>query len=81
MHRFWWRFVFPNKALKRESGENPEQTRCCKLFERFANTQATVFTRSPLEGIERWGGKACKTGVSQKTCQNVILLFSKAFEE
>jgi hypothetical protein len=24
-------FVFPGSALKRESGANPEQTRCCKL--------------------------------------------------
>jgi hypothetical protein len=23
------------KALKRESGENPEQTRCCKLFFKY----------------------------------------------
>lgn len=29
--------------MKRESGENPEQTRCCKLHQEFLdNTQTTV---------------------------------------
>ena len=29
------------EKIKRESGENPEQSRCCKLFNASNNSQAT----------------------------------------
>ena len=45
--------------MKRESGENPEQTRCCEFFLDFKKLCATV--RIP-------DGKASWNGTSQKTC-------------
>lgn len=49
--------------LKRESGANPEQTRCCEFRDTMvANTLATVF---PLWEM----GRRKPSGASQKTCQ------------
>ena len=49
--------------MKRESGENPEQTRCCILHQKVPNPMATV----------RQDGKASVSGVSQKTCLAFIV--------
>ena len=46
-------------VMKRESGENPEQTRCCMLHQQVPNNDATVLA----------DGKASVPGVSQKTCR------------
>ena len=35
---------FRNGAVKRESGVNPEQTRCCKLFKVFGHYSRHCFT-------------------------------------
>lgn len=43
--------------VKRESGVNPEQTRCCEFLKLLTNN-ATVFY-----------GKAVRGETSQKTCQ------------
>ena len=43
--------------MKRESGESPEQSRCCKFRKRCINTYATV--------LEEWEGDT--SGISQKT--------------
>lgn len=45
--------------MKRESGESPEQSRCCKLLRAFVQKLKPL----PL----RWEGE--QTGVSQKTCK------------
>jgi hypothetical protein len=65
--------------IKRESGENPEQTRCCKLRYR----QITIFRTTPLP-LKRWRtgdlrnsrlsilnhlGRRPEKRVSQKTCR------------
>ena len=47
--------------LKWEPGENPGQSRCCKLFKFLSNTLPTGGIISP--------GRALKNGVSQKTCR------------
>jgi hypothetical protein len=61
--KFWWRFSHSRTTLKRESGANPEQTRCCKLQQKpLRNTQATA-----PKGA---GRMPQKEEVSQKTCQN-----------
>jgi hypothetical protein len=40
--------------MKRESGANPEQTRCCKLRQIFlSNTHATVPTRNGKDA-QKW---------------------------
>jgi hypothetical protein len=57
---------------KRESGVNPEQTRCCKLRQKVLSNALT-----PLFCHEREG--QLKNGVSQKTCPNCN--GTKAFEE
>lgn len=31
----WFTFHISSKVIKRESGENPGQSRCCKLFKRI----------------------------------------------
>ena len=49
--------------MKRESGENPEQTRCCKL--RLRAEQRPHLPLSP-EGM----GRRSDTGASQKTCRH-----------
>ena len=48
-------------AIKRESGESPEQSRCCKF-----HCMLQTFTSLPLE--ELTSGKASATETSQKTC-------------
>ena len=47
--------------IKRESGENPEQTRCCK-----PSKQGCPLPQVPLP---RCGWEGGQTGVSQKTCR------------
>jgi len=42
LQKFWWRFHHSVKALKRESGENPEQSRCCNSL--FKNSHKTYTT-------------------------------------
>ena len=54
------------KVMKRESGVNPEQTRCCKLRQKFSRK-----TQIHCLALERWEGR-WEDGVSQKTCQNWI---------
>jgi len=63
---FWWCFFHPEKTLKRESGVNPEQTRCCKL---------NLSERNNTFATEKSGRRFVKR-VSQKTCQNKL---SKSF--
>ena len=46
--------------MKRESGENPGQSRCCELHEECTNT-------TPLFAVGKWEGGA--QGASQKTCK------------
>ena len=54
------------RVVKRESGENPEQTRCCKLRRSFpAILKTTVSMMKRREGRQ-------ENGVSQKTCQNEV---------
>ena len=49
----WFRKCLPADPTKRESGENPEQTRYCKSYkQRFDKPIATV----PIN----WGGKAAQ---------------------
>ncbi len=52
--------------MKRESGENPELSRSCKL-------QHSLFTQLSLSVED---GKTEKRGVSQKTCQNIVLFIA-----
>jgi hypothetical protein len=54
----------PGKTLKRESGENPEQTRCCKLRPKFT---AILATGSDREGAgERSKSEDLPDGNSHK---------------
>lgn len=55
--------------IKRESGERPEQTRCCKFHIKLEDKQATVFlTKSRHNGFGRKMGRHPHNGTSQKTC-------------
>ena len=54
-----FRVLYPEKRMKRESGESPEQSRCCEFRKRCINTYATV--------LEEWEGDT--SGISQKTCK------------
>jgi hypothetical protein len=48
------RSVFFGTALKRESGENPEQTRCCKLRQQSLNdARSTVPEKGGKEVSKR----------------------------
>ena len=49
------------KGMNRESGESPEQSRCCELCQ-FA-LSSTSLSLSVIDG------KTDKAGVSQKTCK------------
>ena len=42
LQKFWWRFRHSMRELKRESGENPEQSRCCKF--QFKDSHKTYTT-------------------------------------
>lgn len=66
-----FRVLYPEKRMKRESGESPGQSRCCKL-------QACTFVY-PLQGhcLLNKDGKARQTGVSQKTCKTKSCLHSR----
>ena len=66
-----FRVLYPEKRMKRESGESPEQSRCCKL-------QTFTFVY-PLQGhcLLNEDGKARQTGVSQKTCKTKSCLHSR----
>jgi len=55
-------FIRPDEGIKRESGENPEQSRCCKLH---INVPAK---HSPLVLSEN-SGRLSGTEASQKTCR------------
>jgi hypothetical protein len=47
-------FPFHGKAVKRESGANPEQTRCCKLRQSFQIIlRATVPARNGKD-VRKW---------------------------
>ncbi len=62
---FWCHFSdATERVVKRESGENPEQTRCCKLRRSFP-----AILKSTVSAIKRREGRQ-ENGVSQKTCQN-----------
>lgn len=52
------------KGMKRESGESPEQSRCCELYH-FA-LSSTSLSLSVIDG------KTDKAGVSQKTCKTLL---------
>lgn len=66
-----FRVLYPEKRMKRESGESPGQSRCCKL-------QTFTFVY-PLQGhcLLTEDGKARQTGVSQKTCKTKSCLHSR----
>lgn len=66
-----FRVLYPEKRMKRESGESPGQSRCCKL-------QTFTFVY-PLQGhcLLNEDGKARQTGVSQKTCKTKSCLHSR----
>lgn len=66
-----FRVLYPEKRMKRESGESPGQSRCCKL-------QSFTFVY-PLQGhcLLNKDGKARQTGVSQKTCKTKSCLHSR----
>jgi len=55
--------------MKRESGENPEQSRCCKLHQTFGQNFRHCHAT----------GRPPQTEVSQKTCHGNVS--SKAFED
>ena len=57
-----FRVLYPEKRMKRESGESPEQSRCCKFRKRCINTYATV--------LEEWEGDT--SGISQKTYHAIM---------
>ena len=52
--------LYPQERIKRESGVNPGQSRCCKLHYRLGNT---------ISHCSFLNGKALKPEVSQKTCK------------
>lgn len=63
--------------IKRESGENPEQTRCCIRTETHsASPVAEIDFQSLTVNIPL--GRPAATAISQKTC---LVLFSEAFKE
>lgn len=66
-----FRVLYPEKRMKRESGESPGQSRCCKL-------QTFTFVYH-LQGhcLLNEDGKARQTGVSQKTCKTKSCLHSR----
>lgn len=66
-----FRVLYPEKRMKRESGESPGQSRCCKL-------QTFTFVY-PLQShcLLNEDGKARQTGVSQKTCKTKSCLHSR----
>ena len=55
--------------MKRESGENPGQTRCCK----FPLTNVLEKKTWPLSAPRRWEGVS-RMGTSQKTCQELYMV-------
>ena len=57
--------------MKRESGESPGQSRCCKL-----QTFTFVYPRHG-HCLLNEDGKARQTGVSQKTCKTKSCLHSR----
>ena len=65
--RYLCSVLFPNPVsgggVKRESGENPEQSRCCVLFIRLS-------ILLPLPKRFRWEGG--QPGASQKTCKTEL---------
>jgi len=65
------RRLHTRKAIKRESGVNPEQSRCCKFYNYVASNLLLATGR-------RISGKALATGTSQKTCHATNFT---AFEE
>jgi hypothetical protein len=57
--------------IKRESGENPEQSRCCNARRSlFRESDAESVIHTPLNML--WEGNHGK--LSQKTCQPIFLL-------
>jgi len=68
--RFWFGCFRPETSMKRESGENPEQTRCCELQQKSSNNTHTTGIFFPERAFE--------DGASQKTCQTNC--FITAFE-
>lgn len=65
---FWFTFavlLVPVMPVKRESGVNPEQTRCCK------SSKASMAS-TPLCPVH---GKVACLWTSQKTCQRAYLSF------
>jgi len=60
--------------MKRESGANPEQTRCCKLcIKPLRNTHIHWPDLFPVRGLMKGREGSAKGGVSQKTCQMCTL--------
>lgn len=65
-------FRLAKSRMKRESGENPGQSRCCEL-QRF---DVCLPTTRPLSFNERWEGKT--NGSKSEDLQNkVMLAFSR----
>ena len=61
----WFANSFTEGAIKRESGANPEQSRCCKFRYCVASTNYS---------IGHWEtGKALAAGTSQKTCHAILI--------
>ena len=57
--QIWFSVPRAGEEMKRESGANPGQSRCCEAPRRFRTSQPLI-----RKGREGFG-----TGVSQKTCQ------------
>ena len=58
----WCLLFWSRQRMKRESGANPEQSRCCE-----APFNSPEITSLPLKGLAFREGSG--KGVSQKTCQ------------
>ena len=70
LSRIGLRLPLTGEAIKRESGVNPEQSRCCKFH--------NYVTDNLLSATGLYSGKAFVTGTSQKTCHATNFT---AFEE
>ena len=65
-------------SVKRESGENPEQSRCCELpMPQPSGGRLPPAESRPLyDAIVAWEGRGL-WGASQKTCQITVLKLSR----
>lgn len=61
-----FRVLYPEKRMKRESGESPEQSRCCEFHARCIITCATVLRKEREGDVPGTSQKTCKT--KSKNC-------------